>query len=299
MKKILLLYSFGMSMAVNSMTPPESKLTYLYSHGIADDQKQAFLYTRVNPSNANPIINNKDHNLVTFNYPDAGQGMIYPKIEGMGDLLNLMAHIKTISYKVNRSQTSFAQENEIQTLDEAQAEITTPKVLVGASRGASTILTWLATKPQEHTQSVKAIVLESPFGSMDDIVRNVLGESLYQYPQTRSLGHNIVRFIFSQYKKRGISPISVAANIPQNIPILIVCSKEDTRVPAWSSENLAQALKDAGHPMVHCITLERGVHGQLIKGPDGDKYRNATHAFYKKYGLDHHPEWAQLAKGFF
>jgi hypothetical protein len=298
MKRILLLYSFGISMAVNSMTPPESKLTFLYSHGIADDQTQAFLYTQVNPSNENPIIDNQNHTLVTFNYPDAGQGMIYPKIDSISDLFNLMAHLKTISYKVNRSQTSFAQENEIQAIDEAQADITTPKVLVGASRGASTILTWLATKSQEYTQNVKAVVLESPFGSMDDIVRNILGESLYQYPQARSLGHNIVRFIFSQYKRRGISPISVAANIPKNIPILIVCSKEDARVPAWSSENLAQALKDADHPMVHCITLEHGVHGQLIKGPDGQTYRNTVHAFYKKYGLDHNPEWAELSKYF-
>jgi len=215
----------------------------------------------------------------------------------MGDLFKFMAHIKTISYKVNRSQTSFAQENEIQALDEVQATITTPLILVGASRGASTILTLLGTKPHAYTQNVKAVVLESPFGSMDDIVRNVLGESLYQYPQARSLGHNIVRFIFSQYKKRGVSPLSVVANIPKNIPILIVCSKEDARVPAWSSENLAQALKDAGHPMVHCVTLERGVHGKLIKGPDGQTYRNAVHAFYQKYGLDPHPEWAELGKG--
>jgi hypothetical protein len=295
MKKLFILWSVGMSMAING-NKPETPITYVYSHGIADNQDQAFLYTRVNPSNPNPIINNKDHNLATFNYPDAGQGMIYPKIQTMGDLFNFMAHIKTISYKVNRSQTSFAQENEIQALDEAQAAITTQKILVGASRGASTILTLLGTKPHEQTQNIKAIILESPFGSMDDIVRNILGESLYQYPQARSLGHNIVRFIFSQYKKRGVSPVSVATNIPKHIPILIVCSKEDARVPAWSSENLAQALKDAGHPMVHCITLERGVHGKLIKGPDGEMYRNVTHAFYQKYGLDHHPEWAELGK---
>lgn len=295
MKKTFLLYSLGVGMAVNGMTP-EEKITYIYSHGIADDQTQAFLYTRVNPSNPNPIINNMDHTLVTFDYPDAGQGMIYPKIESMGDLLNFMAHVKTISYKVNRSQTSFAQENEIQALDEAQSKITGPRVLVGASRGASTILTWLGTKPYEDTQNVKAIILESPFGSMDDIVRNILGESLYQYAQARSLGHNIVRFIFSQYKKRGVSPLSVATNIPKDIPILIVCSKEDTRVPAWSSENLAKTLKDAGHPMVHSVTLETGPHGKLIKGKNGHTYRNATHAFYKKYGLNHNPDWAKLGK---
>lgn len=296
MKKTLLLWSIGMSMAIKGMTPTQTPLTYIYSHGIADNQNQAFLYTRINPSSPNPIINNQDHTLVTFDYPDAGQGMIYPKIETMSDLFNLMDHLKTISYKVNRSQTSFAQENEIQALDDAQKDINSPKILVGASRGASTILTWLGTKPHEETKNIKAIVLESPFGSMDDIVRNILGESLYQYPQARSLGHNIVRFIFSQYKKRGISPLSVAANIPKDIPILIICSKEDSRVPAWSSENIAQALKEAGHPMIHCVTLERGTHSKIINGPDGQTYRNAVHAFYQKYGLDRNPEWAEAGK---
>ena len=78
---------------------------------------------------------------------------------------------------------------------------------------------------------------------------------------------------------------------------VIVCSKEDARVPAWSSEKLADALRESGHTMTHCVTLERGIHGKLIKGPDGDKYRNAVHAFYKKYDLDHNSEWAELGKG--
>ena len=297
MKKIIFLSMFGINMAINGMTPLDTSITYIYSHGIADDQSQAFLYTRINPSNENPIINNKDHILVTFNYPDAGQGIIYPKVESMKDLFKLREHIKTISYRINRSQTSFAQENEIQALDQAQAEIGTPRVIIGGSRGTSTIVTWLATANKERTQSVKAIVLESPFGSMDDIVRNILGESLYKYPRARSLAHNLIRFIFSQYKKRGISPISVAANVPKDVPILIVCSKEECSVPAWSSEKLADALRESGHTMIHCVTLERGIHGKLIKGPDGDKYRNAVHAFYKKYDLDHNSEWAELGKG--
>lgn len=296
MKKIFLTYSIGMSMAMNGMMSPEAPLTYFYSHGIADDQKQAYLYTQINPTNENPIIDNQNHTLVTFDYPDAGQGIIYPKIETMSDLFKLMNHLKTISFRVNRVHTSFAQENEIQALQEVHATITTPSICVGGSRGASTILTWLGTVARERTKNVKAVVLESPFGSMDDIVRNILGESLYQYPQARSIGHNLIQFIFSQYKKRGVSPISIAENVPKDIPILIICSKEDTTVPAWSSEKLAKALQDAGHPMVHCVTLSQGVHSKLIRGPEGETYRNAVHAFYMKYNLPHNPEWAELGK---
>jgi len=84
-------------------------------------------------------------------------------------------------------------------------------------------------------------------------------------------------------------------NSHENIPILIVCSQEDTRVPAWSSQKLADALKAAGL-QVHCVTLAHGAHGHLINGPDGQTYRNAVHAFYKKYGLEHNSEWAELGK---
>lgn len=268
-----------------------AKITYLYSHGIADDKNQAFKYTSSAP---NPIIDNQDHTLVTFDYPDAGQGIIYPVINNWIDLLNLKENLKKISYKIDRAHTSFAQDNEIAVLNDAHALIETEAIGIGVSRGASAFMTWLGTYPD--IINIKALVLESPFDCMDSVLRNMIGEYLYQYPAARSIGHNLIRFVFSQYKKHGITPLKVVDNIPKNLPILIICSEEDSRVPARSSENLANALREAGLTNVHCVRLSHGFHGHLIQGPDGQIYRNAVHAFYKRYDLPHNSEWAELGK---
>jgi fermentation-respiration switch protein FrsA (DUF1100 family) len=145
-------------------------------------------------------------------------------------------------------------------------------------------------------QNIKALVLESPFDSMDSILRNAIGETLYQYDVARTIGHAILKFLFAQYDKAFITPLESVANIPQDLPIMIICSEEDALVPAWSSEKLYTALKDTGHTNVHCLTLKRGLHGKLMQGSEGETYRNAVHAFYQHYNLPHNPEYAELGK---
>lgn len=275
---------------------PTAGVAYLFSHGIAANKNQAHDYTKSGSFEANHIINDEDHTLETFDYPDAGYGIIYPTIRTWIDLFDLKQHLKKISYRVDRANTDFAGENEIRVLDAHHATIEHPTIVaVGPSRGASALVAWLGTA-SEPKNNIKALVLESPFDSMDSVLRNIIGEYLYQYPMARSLGHNLIRFVFSQYKKRAITPLQAAADVPKDLPILIVCSEEDTRVPTWSSEKLYQELKDTGHNKAHFVKLKRGFHGKLIQGADGETYRNATHAFYKKYNLPHHPEYAELGK---
>ncbi len=293
-------------MPISGMKQPldeETIHTYLFSHGLAATKAQAYGYTKKNPlnattDNANHIIDNENHILVTFDYPDAGESLIYPEIRTWYDLLNLRKNLKKISYRVDRANTDFAGEKERTFLMEQHANIKSNAVIgVGVSRGASAFITGIGTHPdQVAVENIKALVLESPFDSMDSILRNIIGEYLYQYPAARSLGHNLIRFIFSQYKKRATSPLEAAKNVPLDLPILIICSEQDTRVPASSSEKLYDELIRTGHDKAHFVKLTRGVHGSLIQGPDGETYRNAVHAFYKKYGLDHNAEYAELGK---
>jgi len=270
----------------------EAKLTYLYAHGIADDKNQAYLYTKTNPSNPTHMIDNENHDLLTFNFPDAGQGIIYPKINTWTDLFKVAQHIRKMSYKVDRAHTSFAQENEIKALNDAHATIDTDVIGFGVSRGASTFITWLGSA-NEAKHNIKALILESPFDSMDSVLRNMLGEKLYNNPRTRRWGHSLISFVFSQYKKDGITPLGVAANIPKELPILIVCSQEDSRVPVSSSKKLYDELVATGHTNVHFVMLDRGDHGKLSKN---ERYCHATHAFYQRYDLPHNPAFAKLGR---
>lgn len=293
----------GIAMQCRTVTTNEpASATYLFSHGIADTNQQAHKgYTKKNLS-ANEsdryIINNEAHPLVTFDYPDAGEGIIYPRIRTWSDLFKVKAIIRKISYRVDRAHTDFAGSHEIRTLANNHAAITENAVVgIGVSRGASALVTWLGTHDNhQKIANIKALVLESPFDSMDSIVRNIIGEQLCQYSAARKLGHDILKLIFYRYNRNATTPLQAAESVPLHIPIIIICSEEDARVPAWSSEKLYNQLISTGHTNVHLLKIKRGLHGKLIQGPDGETYRNAVHAFYQKYHLPHNAEWAELGK---
>ncbi len=273
---LLTIASFFIPTIPNESNQPTEKITSLFSHGIADTRLQAYKYAQITPNgfpNDNYLINNRHHILISFNYPDAGK-----------------------SYHINRKETSLAQKNEVKALDDAHGNIDNQFGVVGlgVSRGASAFLVWLGTHPDESkVQNIRALVLESPFDSIDSVLRCVIGEKLYKSPRIRAFSHSLVRFFFSKYDKNYITPIEAAPNVPKNIPILIICSEEDTRVPADLSKKLYDALRATGHDEVHFVKLKHGAHGKLIEGAASETYRNVVHAFYKKYGLPHHEEYAQ------
>lgn len=282
--KIILYLTIASLWIPHSFTNQEPKITSLFSHGIAASKRQAFKYAQITPTreyNDRHIINNQHHILVSFNYPDAGE-----------------------SYHINRKETSLAQANEVQALHEAHINIEDEAgiVCLGVSRGASALIVWLGTHPDaSKVQNIRALILESPFDSIDSVLRHIIGESLYKYNTFRSFSHGLVKFIFSKYDKNFITPLEAAINVPPHIPILIVCSAEDTRVPASLSKRLYDELTRAaflknGNSRVHFVKLKTGAHGKLIEGKDSGSYRNAVHAFYKKYDLPHHPEYADLGQ---
>lgn len=80
--------------------------------------------------------------------------------------------------------------------------------------------------------------------------------------------------------------------IDLEIPILIVCSKEDALIPSTSSIALFDALRKRGHKKAHLLVLDHGAHANILWGPDGHIYRNVVHAFYKLYGAPYNPVWA-------
>ncbi len=67
--------------------------------------------------------------------------------------------------------------------------------------------------------------------------------------------HNIIRLGFHTYNFDGPHPIDVADQIPKDLPILIICSDQDSTVPAAGSLRLAQRLQDTGHTNVHVTRM--------------------------------------------
>lgn len=248
-------------------------VTILFSHGVGDTNKLATVYqngSKKDAQNRSTI----PFRTFSFDYEDARPGKFYkiPRI----------------------SNTSLAQTNEIlrfkdaflsmsKTLQEEQGS-NYKIVLYGLSRGASTIIMFLATYP-ELCNHVAAVIVESPFDSIDTIITSKIQSMGLEKVVSLQAGQRIFQSIFKLYNPTFPAPANVITKIPYEIPIIFVCTKEDATVPHHSTKNLYHALLFDGHDKAHLIEVERGKHGKILQGPDGDTYQKEIFHFYKKYGL--------------
>ena len=261
-------------------TAANARIITLFSHGMFDTLKQAFIYskfTQLNEYNVHYLFTTP---YFTFNYPDA------------------VIALKVGDYR----ETSFGQENEIKRLysaykraqKKALKKFNEPSdiILFGLSRGASNQLIFAGT---HQLEDVKAIVVESPYYIMSDVI-----ESLMHKYHLGSIplfyGEYIAELIFGRYKRDGLCPGNCVENIPKNIPILIICSVKDALVPYTSSVNIYKKLIAAGHEHTYIFIADHGHHSRILYDVDGEKYQAITHAFYKKYNLPYDPAIAAQGK---
>jgi hypothetical protein len=239
----------------------------LFSHGIADTWKQVNWYIKsylkhdVRHYNDRVTIHTP---FISFNYPDATNRF----------------------HRVNYNETSFGGKNEIRRLYKAyqktnerfgQCDI----ILYGLSRGASNIVILAGT---HQLDNVKALILESPYLTMAEVIAHMMTRRGLDWLPL-SYGETIAEYTFRKYTRHGNSPDNCLKNIPQEMPIFIICSKEDHLVPASSSINLYKKLIESGHQHTYIFIADHGRHAAILKGPDGEKYEWIINAFYKKYNL--------------
>ena len=245
------------------------KIRYLFSHGLFNTgEKQAHRYVKTYKIGDKTYHNERyiiDAPLTFFNYPDAVlTGIINPKKANIAQD-NDVAHLKLEVEKTIKNN----QEEKL--------------VLVSVSRGASTALNFVAL---HDNPAVKALIVESPFDSMATVV-DYICKQLHLEWLSHDFCQSLLENIFWQYKRDGMCPIDLVSGIRKELPILIVCSKEDFQVPWHSSEKLYQKLKKSGHDNVHLLVVPKGVHAWIIKGKSGDVYQTGAHAFFAKYDLPH------------
>jgi len=102
--------------------------------------------------------------------------------------------------------------------------------------------------------------------------------------------------IFCRYKRNGIRPIDMISDIRKDLPILIICSKEDPLVPCHSSIKLYQKFKKFGYSSVHLFVADHGKHSRILCDQSGNTYQAVVHAFYEKYGLPYNAKFALQGK---
>lgn len=234
----------------------------LFSHGIADSHTQADPYIR---AGLVPMP------LVTFDYADCWHGTL----------------------RVNYTQTSLGQENEIERLGQVYNQNCTncKTVIFGISRGTAPALGLAATNPE----SLGGLILESPYASLDDAVAAKLRQLWLSWiPGSQWAGMRIASFIFGKYKTNGPRPIDTVNYIKKDLPILIFGIEGDGTVPVQSSVDVYYALKNSGHHNTYLYIFPAGpIHARMIKDQGYiPTLQQLFHAFYKKHGFPHNADWA-------
>lgn len=227
-------------------------LATLFAHGLGGSHACGNSYDRYLKMN---------HEFHTFNFVDAGYQIANTRKCGLAqehDMKQLKAHIDSHSDK--------------------------NLILLGLSRGASTVISAVgAYKPK----NVKAIIVESPFDNVRSIVSHKASYASW-IPCVTSLGNIGASFAFPNYSTCALSPIDYVTYIPDEIPVLFICSKQDSLIPTWSTKRLYNKLKSSRTPRgidnVYLTETEYGHHANIL-GSNEHQYRRAVHAFYKKAGL--------------
>lgn len=164
-------------------------------------------------------------------------------------------------------------------------------LLYGVSRGASTIITTLAhLKTKEIISSFLdnggsvTLVLESPYASMRDVLEGNMPNWLYLLPSTVAT-KMMQLWKFPNYDFSQVSPYDCIKNIDTRIPMLFIGSKEDEKIPFFTTVRLYEAAKKAGLPATF-LELDQGPHADLINVHDPNFILQRTlHTFYKEQGF--------------
>lgn len=202
-------------------------------------------------------------------------------------------------YWANPTKVSLAQEKDLAILKQTYNEFLAflhkqdsrkkSVVLYGTSRGSAVIFNYTAL---EHPQEVKAVVCEGLFDSIEHV-----------NTATRS---SLVRWLtsmlptVSQFNHQGIVPIKLIGQIPKDMPILLITSRNDMTVPCECTINIYNQLRDTGHDHVHILILQKAYH-RFYAGckEERELYKETVHAFYKRYGLPYIAEYADKGEEYF
>lgn len=288
MKKIsfITLVTFGAWLSLQGAAAPAITITnlqpsatfFVFCHSLNSNAKQAKYYTRSLPDESHRPWFILNHSVVSFDFPDTD---LNPR-------------------KSNRNKTTLGQASELRAIDHVVREITAQScknrsgVMVGVSRGAVASINYCALYKPQH---IKALILESPFDHIDNAIAQRVQNSYCSWiPGINKVGSAIFPYLYPKHQKKGPQPINIITELPKDLPILLVHSKQDKVTPVACSYRLINILKQAGHQHVYFLEFEQGAHAKLHLSDNAQLYQEVAHAFLAKYGFAHDPELATAGK---
>jgi pimeloyl-ACP methyl ester carboxylesterase len=268
MKKLLFLYLFF------SLQGLSADWHTVYAHGIVDNQTQMNRFI--------DAISTSQTTSVEFS--DAQPASDW----GLNGCVNSICRT-VLGKNINRANMCMGQTDDIVQLHNAiKNQPDNSIILYGCSRGAATIINTLA----EHNPSnIKALILDATPADMPATIKPLLAK----IGINPDYSNTIFSTIFPAYPKNSMTPLQAIAKITnKNLPILLLHSQTDAKVPVEHSYQLYQEFKNQGFVNVELIILPEGAHSFLLQNEKiKPLYLQAVHTFYKKYNLPHDSTWTQ------
>lgn len=152
-------------------------------------------------------------------------------------------------------------------------------VLVGISRGASTIINMLAQEKGDWSP-IQAVILESPYLSVDSLVQHISSLYVFYIPYSTSLLKKVVSTL-PLYDHQGIQTISAVPHFPPTSPVLVSYSKKDKTVSPLDAQEIVRMLRAQGNHVLE-YAAEEGRHSTLSLCPE---YAKAVRTFLDVHEL--------------
>lgn len=257
----------------NSYT--KDNLHTLYAHGIVDSSQQAKRF-------AEAIATDQKHTHAV-NFADT------QKETGYG-INRAISEITTLTKKpVNRSKMYMGQRKDLETIHQelqkipAQSDI----ILYGCSRGGAALVTYLG---KQHPQNIKALILDASPASMPSTTHPLLAKIGIPFTYDTS----IFTTLFPAYPCNATAPLQAIKYInDKKMPILLLHSETDTKVPFAHSLKLYLEFKKQGFEYVYLVRIPNGKHSFLLQDNAAkNAYLTAVHSFYKTHNLPYNQEYA-------
>jgi pimeloyl-ACP methyl ester carboxylesterase len=267
MKKLLFFFS------ILHLQPLSASWNTIYAHGIVDDQTQMQRFgDAISTPKATAVEFCDAHNATTWDLKSC-----------IGSLAS-----KALKKPINLANMNMGQGDDIIRLRKAieNAPKNDQISLFGSSRGAATIINTVA---ENNPTTVQALVLDATPCDIPAIIKPLLAKFIIN----PNYSNPIFRFFFSAYPKDSIPPIQAIKQIKnKNLPILLIHSKTDQKVPVHNSYKMYQEFQRQGFTNVHLVILPDGKHGYPLQDEKiKPLYLQAVHSFYKKYNLPYNATW--------
>lgn len=157
-------------------------------------------------------------------------------------------------------------------------------IIYAQSQGGATALNYLADEGRDS--QIKALVLEAPVVSGNSAIMHTLKcmgflSLINRIPFSYYWMPYCAKLLFHRYWPAGKQPIKVTNNIPTNIPIIIIHSRNDPQVPYHDGCALYHALRAQGNNNVYFITINSDWHIDMLS--EGE--RPIIQAILRKHNL--------------